>query len=77
MGAYIVRRRESRPRGLITTRSNFPGLKEGDRWCLCVTRWNQTLEAGVALPVDLEATHPYVLEFVSLEKLQAHALFSH
>ena len=37
----------------------------------------QTLEAGVVLPVDLEATHPYVLEFVSLEELQTHALFSH
>ena len=41
------------------------------------TGMNQTLEAGVVLPVDLEATHPYVLEFVSLEELQAHALSSH
>ena len=35
---------------------------------------NQTLEASVVLPVDLEATHPYVLEFVSLEELPAQAL---
>ena len=43
----------------------------------CVTRWNQTLGAAIALRVDLEAAHSYVLEFVSLEGLQAHALSSH
>ena len=62
---------------LITPRSNFPGLKEGDRWCLRVTRWKEALEARVALRVDLEVTHSYALEFVSLEELQAHALSSH
>jgi uncharacterized protein (DUF2237 family) len=44
---------------------------------ICVTRWKEALEAGVALPVDLEATHSYALEFVSLEELQAHALSPH
>lgn len=62
---------------LITPRSNFPGLEEGDRWCLRKTRWKEALEASVALRVDLEATHSYVREFVSLEDLQAHALSSH
>jgi uncharacterized protein (DUF2237 family) len=62
---------------LCTPRSNFPGLKGGDGGALCVTRWKEALEAGVALPVDLEATHSYALEFVSLEELQAHALSSH
>jgi uncharacterized protein (DUF2237 family) len=51
----------------------FPGLEPGDRWCLCVERWKEALEEGVAPPVILEATHISALEFVSLEELQAHA----
>lgn len=51
----------------------FPGLEAGDRWCLCVQRWAEALEAGCAPPVVLEATHVSALEFVSLEDLQAHA----
>jgi uncharacterized protein (DUF2237 family) len=53
---------------------DFPGLKPGDRWCLCVTRWKDALEAGVAPPVVLAATHMSALEFVSLEELMEHAL---
>ncbi|MEW5959287.1 MAG: DUF2237 domain-containing protein [Chloroflexota bacterium] len=53
---------------------NFPGLKPGDQWCLCVLRWQEALEAGVAPPVDLEATHISALEFVSLDDLKQHAL---
>jgi uncharacterized protein (DUF2237 family) len=52
----------------------FPGLKPGDRWCLCVGRWKDAFEAGVAPPVVLAATHISALEFVSLEELQAHAV---
>lgn len=52
----------------------FPGLNPGDCWCLCVERWKEALEAGVAPPVKLEATHISALEFVSVEELQAHAL---
>jgi uncharacterized protein (DUF2237 family) len=52
----------------------FPGLSPGDRWCLCVERWKEALDAGVAPPVVLEATHISTLEFVSLEDLQAHAV---
>lgn len=52
----------------------FPGLKSGDRWCLCAQRWKEALAAGVAPPVVLEATHISALEFVDLEDLQAHAL---
>lgn len=51
----------------------FPGLRPGDRWCLCVERWKEALQHGVAPPVDLAATHISTLEFVSLEDLQAHA----
>lgn len=55
---------------------NFPGLQPGDRWCLCVTRWKEALEAGLAPPVKLEATHISTLEFVDLEDLQRHAVSS-
>ena len=52
---------------------DFPGLNDGDRWCLCVTRWKDALDAGCAPQVVLEATHISALEWVSLEELQAHA----
>jgi uncharacterized protein len=52
----------------------FPGLVPGDRWCLCVTRWKDALDAGVAPPVLLAATHVSTLEFVSLAELKAHAI---
>ncbi|MGJ5630480.1 DUF2237 family protein [Nostoc sp. CALU 1950] len=55
---------------------NFPGLKPGDRWCLCASRWQQALEAGVAPPVILSATHARALEVVSLDELKKHALTS-
>lgn len=48
----------------------FPGLKPGDRWCLCLGRWQEALEAGKAPPVVLEATHASVIEFVDLEILR-------
>src|SRR5215210_6387265 len=52
----------------------FPGLMEGDRWCLCVTRWVEAFEADCAPAVVLEATHISALEFVSLEDLRMHAV---
>jgi uncharacterized protein (DUF2237 family) len=51
----------------------FPGLRPGDRWCVCVTRWKEAMEAGAAAPVVLESTHVSALEFVSIEELTAHA----
>ncbi len=53
---------------------NFPGLKPGDRWCLCVSRWQEALIAGVAPPVDLAATHSSALNVVSLPDLQQHEI---
>ena len=53
---------------------NFPGLKPGDRWCLCAARWQEALDAGVAPPVILSATHAVALEYVSLDELKQHAL---
>ena len=52
----------------------FPGLKPGDRWCLCALRWREALEAGLAPPVILASTHASALEYVSLAELEAHAL---
>jgi uncharacterized protein (DUF2237 family) len=52
----------------------FPGLRAGDHWCLCVTRWQQALAAGCAPRVVLAATHISALEFVALEDLKCHAL---
>lgn len=48
----------------------FPGLRAGDRWCLCATRWREAYEAGVAPRVVLEATHISMLEFATLEELR-------
>lgn len=59
---------------LSSPRPGFSGLRPGDRWCLCVQRWKQALEAGVAPPVVLEATHISALEFVDLEDLQQYAV---
>ncbi|HET7796773.1 MAG TPA: DUF2237 domain-containing protein, partial [Nevskia sp.] len=52
----------------------FPGLKPGDKWCLCVLRWKQALDAGLAPPIVLAATHQKALEYVDLAVLSAHAL---
>jgi hypothetical protein len=51
----------------------FPGLKPGDRWCLCASRWAEAHAAGVAPPVVLAATHARSLEFVDLADLQQAA----
>jgi uncharacterized protein (DUF2237 family) len=51
----------------------FPGLKPGDRWCLCASRWAEAMAEGAAPSVVLEATHERALDFVSIEDLRAHA----
>ena len=53
---------------------NFPGLNPGDKWCLCVNRWQEALEAGCAPLVVLEATYEKSLQTVSMEQLVRHAL---
>jgi uncharacterized protein len=52
----------------------FPGLKPGDRWCLCAARWQEALDDGVAPPVVLAATHAKALEYVSFNDLKQHAV---
>jgi uncharacterized protein (DUF2237 family) len=66
----------SRGNDLVTPQPQwlFPGLRPGDRWCVVAERWNEALDAGVAPPVVLEATHASALEFVAMEDLEAHAL---
>lgn len=68
----------SRSRGndLITPlfEQDFPGLKPGDRWCLCAYRWREALEAGCAPPVILKATHEGALRVVTFRDLKAHAI---
>jgi len=61
---------------LVTARPEFgfPGLKPGDRWCLCATRWLEAFQGGVAPPVVLESTHARALEVVSLEQLKTASL---
>jgi len=54
--------------------AGFPGLKPGDRWCLCAGRWREALDAGVAPPVVLSATHEEALAVVALDDLKRHAL---
>lgn len=51
----------------------FPGLNEGDRWCLCASRWLEAAEAGCAPRVVLAASHERALEIIGLDRLIAHA----
>jgi len=50
----------------------FPGLKAGDKWCLCVSRWKEAFIEGLAPPVILEGTHAKALDYVSFESLLEH-----
>ncbi|CAM9695398.1 unnamed protein product, partial [Sphacelaria rigidula] len=57
---------------LSTPRGQFPGLKPGDRWCLCSSRWLQAQKSGRAPPVFLESTHEKALNIIPLEVLLEH-----
>jgi len=61
---------------LVTPRPEFgfPGLRPGDRWCLCASRWVQADRAGVVPPVVLAATHARSLEWIDLADLQRAAV---
>jgi len=52
----------------------FPGLKPGDKWCLCISRWLQAEKAGKAPKIVLDATHIKSLEYTSLELLKKYAV---
>jgi len=53
---------------------NFEGLRPGDRWCLCASRWKDAMDAGMAPPVILSATQEKTLQVVPLEALREHAI---
>ena len=53
---------------------NFPGLVEGDYWCLCVSRWLEAYRVGVAPKIKLAASHQKTLDYVSLEVLTSFAI---
>jgi len=76
MTAEFLRFSVQRGNDLVTPHPEFgfPGLKPGDRWCLCAGRWQEAFDAGVAPPIVLGATHEKALEIVALEALRAHAL---
>lgn len=61
----------SRGNDLITPNPqwNFPGLKPGDKWCLCALRWLEAKKAGVAPKLDLEATHEKMLEYATMKDI--------
>jgi len=71
MTEAFLRFTKSKGNDLSTPRPEFefPGLKEGDRWCLCALRWKEAFDHGVAPKVVLEATHERTLSFVSLDDL--------
>ena len=65
----------SRGNDLITPSPyyQFPGLKAGDKWCLCVSRWIEAEKVNKAPKLILEATHEKTLEYTTLETLVKHA----
>ena len=66
----------SRGNDLITPRPeyDFPGLVEGDKWCLCAARWLEAELAGCAPNVILEATNKESLSVIPLDKLTQYAI---
>jgi uncharacterized protein (DUF2237 family) len=67
---------QSRGNDLSTPRPeyDFPGLKPGDKWCLCAARWLEAYELGQAPKVVLSACHAKTLQIVPLEALTSHAV---
>ena len=53
---------------------SFPGLRAGDRWCICALRWIEAVSAGVIAKIDLNATHESILKYVSLETLVLYSI---
>ena len=61
---------------LITPRPelDFPGLKEGDKWCVCAMRWLEALNDGVAPPILVKSTNILALEVINIDLLKKHAV---
>jgi len=52
----------------------FPGLKDGDKWCVCALRWKEALDAGAAAPLILRATHEATLKYITKSVLEEHGI---
>ena len=65
---------KSKGNDLITQRGGFPGLKAGDKWCLCALRWREAEKSGKAPPIHLDATHEHTLAYVDMATLEQHAI---
>ena len=65
---------KSKGNDLSTPTKYFPGLKDGDNWCLCALRWKQALEAGKAPPLDLNATNKKTLEYIDKDTLENYKI---
>lgn len=76
--AEFLRFSKSKGNDLITPRPefDFPGLQDGDFWCLCAVRWKEALEAGVAPKIRLESCEETLLNYITLEELIPYALNS-
>ena len=65
---------KSKGNDLSTPSNSFPGLKEGDNWCLCALRWKQAMKAGKAPPIDLESTNKKTLEYIDTDTLENYKI---
>jgi uncharacterized protein (DUF2237 family) len=76
MTAEFLEFSRSRGNDLSTPRPEFgfPGLRPGDRWCLCAARWQEAFIAGCAPRVNLRATHQRALDIVALVDLKARSI---
>lgn len=72
----FLRFSKSRGNDLATPRPEFgfPGLRPGDRWCLCAERWKEAHDAGTAPRVVLSATHIESLSVIPIGDLKSHAI---
>ena len=77
MTAEFLEFSKSRGNDLSTPRGSFPGLRPGDRWCVCAARWKEAFDANVAPPVFLAGTHESATEICDREALLRHAVDSH
>lgn len=76
VSAEFLAHQQATGNDLVTARPEygFAGLRPGDRWCVCASRWLEAYEAGVAPPVVLAATHERATEVVPLDALREHAV---
>ena len=58
----------------MTVELDFPGLKEGDKWCLCASRWLEALNDNVAPPILIKSTNILALEIIDIDLLKKHAI---